>query len=65
MGNDNKRSGSGLDRRHLLQAGLAAAFAAPLGAFGAAQERPVSISRSFRCAGRPRMAPSSPARRAS
>ncbi|MDH6259200.1 ABC transporter substrate-binding protein [Bradyrhizobium sp. BR13661] len=37
MGNDNKRGGSGLDRRHLLQAGLAAAFAAPLGAFGAAQ----------------------------
>ena len=30
MGNDNKGSGSGLDRRHLLQAGLAAAFAAPL-----------------------------------
>ncbi|MCJ9735465.1 ABC transporter substrate-binding protein, partial [Bradyrhizobium sp. PRIMUS42] len=37
MDNDNKRSGSGLDRRHLLQAGLAAAFAAPLGALGAAQ----------------------------
>src|SRR6266700_5577906 len=34
MGNDNKR-GSGFDRRHLLQAGLAAAFAAPLGALGA------------------------------
>src|SRR6476469_8865360 len=37
MGNDDKRAGSGLDRRHLLQTGLAAAFAAPLGAFGAAQ----------------------------
>ena len=35
MGNDDKRNGSGLDRRHLLQAGLAAAFAAPLGALGA------------------------------
>ena len=35
MGNDNKRAGSRLDRRHLLQAGLAAAFAAPLGALGA------------------------------
>jgi len=29
MSNDNKRGGSHLDRRHLLQAGLAAAFAAP------------------------------------
>src|SRR3954454_22554858 len=37
MGNDNKRDGSRLDRRHLLQAGLAAAFVAPLGVFGAAQ----------------------------
>jgi NitT/TauT family transport system substrate-binding protein len=36
MDNDNRR-GSSLDRRHLLQAGLAAAFAAPLGAFGAAR----------------------------
>jgi NitT/TauT family transport system substrate-binding protein len=35
MNNDNKRGGSGLDRRHLLQAGLAAAFAAPLGTLGA------------------------------
>ncbi|WP_234679856.1 ABC transporter substrate-binding protein [Bradyrhizobium monzae] len=34
MNNDNKR-GSGLDRRHLLQAGLATAFAAPFGALGA------------------------------
>ncbi|MGY4512910.1 ABC transporter substrate-binding protein [Bradyrhizobium sp. USDA 3650] len=37
MNDDDKRDGSRLDRRHLLQAGLAAAFAAPLGAFGAAQ----------------------------
>ncbi|GMO98875.1 ABC transporter substrate-binding protein [Bradyrhizobium sp. TM239] len=35
MNNDDKRGGRGLDRRHLLQAGLAAAFAAPLGALGA------------------------------
>ena len=34
MNNDDRR-GSRLDRRHLLQAGLAAAFAAPLGALGA------------------------------
>ena len=37
MNSENKRGGSSFDRRHLLQAGLAAAFAAPLGAFGAAQ----------------------------
>lgn len=37
MNNDDKRAGSRLDRRHLLQAGLTAAFAAPLGALGAAQ----------------------------
>src|SRR6478609_8199472 len=37
MNDDDKQGGSRLDRRHLLQAGLAAAFAAPLGAFGAAQ----------------------------
>lgn len=36
MSNEDKRSGSRLDRRHLLQAGLAAAFAAPFGALGAA-----------------------------
>jgi NitT/TauT family transport system substrate-binding protein len=35
MNNEDKRGGSKLDRRHLLQAGLAAAFAAPLGALGA------------------------------
>ncbi|WP_035669102.1 ABC transporter substrate-binding protein [Bradyrhizobium liaoningense] len=35
MKNDDKRSGASLDRRYLLQAGLAAAFAAPLGALGA------------------------------
>ncbi|WP_448044206.1 ABC transporter substrate-binding protein [Bradyrhizobium liaoningense] len=35
MDNQDKRGGSALDRRHLLQAGLAAAFAAPLGALGA------------------------------
>jgi NitT/TauT family transport system substrate-binding protein len=35
MNDEDKRGGRGLDRRHLLQAGLAAAFAAPLGALGA------------------------------
>ncbi|MET4256132.1 NitT/TauT family transport system substrate-binding protein [Bradyrhizobium sp. S3.12.5] len=43
MNNDNKRGGSGLDRRHLLQAGLAAAFAAPLGALGAQAFAPQAI----------------------
>ena len=37
MNNDNQRAGSSLDRRRLIHAGLAAAFAAPLGALGAAQ----------------------------
>ena len=37
MNNDNQRARSSLDRRRLIQAGLAAAFAAPLGALGAAQ----------------------------
>jgi NitT/TauT family transport system substrate-binding protein len=36
MSDDDKHGGSRLDRRHLLQAGLAAALAAPLGALGAA-----------------------------
>ena len=44
MGNDDKRAGSGLDRRHLLQAGLAAAFAAPLGALGAQAFAPQAIA---------------------
>lgn len=35
MDNQEKRGGSALDRRTLLQAGLAAAFAAPLGTIGA------------------------------
>ncbi|MCS3765540.1 MULTISPECIES: ABC transporter substrate-binding protein [Bradyrhizobium] len=35
MTNETRRGGSTLDRRHLLRAGLAAAFAAPLGALGA------------------------------
>src|SRR5262245_23503008 len=35
MNDEQKRGGSALDRRHLLQASLAAAFAAPLGALGA------------------------------
>lgn len=35
MRNEEKRQPTKLDRRHLLQAGLAAAFAAPLGALGA------------------------------
>ncbi|WP_128927191.1 ABC transporter substrate-binding protein [Bradyrhizobium guangxiense] len=44
MNNDTKRSGSGLDRRHLLQAGLAAAFAAPLGALGAQAFAPRAVA---------------------
>ncbi|MHC2282260.1 NitT/TauT family transport system substrate-binding protein [Bradyrhizobium diazoefficiens] len=43
MNNENKRGGSSLDRRHLLQAGLAAAFAAPLGALGAQAFAPQPI----------------------
>ncbi|APO51320.1 ABC transporter substrate-binding protein [Bradyrhizobium diazoefficiens] len=43
MNNENKRGGSSLDRRHLLQAGLAAAFAAPLGALGAQAFAPPPI----------------------
>ncbi|MGV7213990.1 ABC transporter substrate-binding protein [Bradyrhizobium sp. UFLA05-112] len=42
--NENKRGGSGLDRRHLLQAGFAAAFAAPLGAIGAQAFAPRAIT---------------------
>ncbi|MBB4261004.1 MULTISPECIES: ABC transporter substrate-binding protein [unclassified Bradyrhizobium] len=44
MNNDDKRAGRGLDRRHLLQAGLAAAFAAPLGALGAQAFAPRGIA---------------------
>ncbi|MEY9304812.1 NitT/TauT family transport system substrate-binding protein [Bradyrhizobium ottawaense] len=44
MNNDDKRGGRGLDRRHLLQAGLAAAFAAPLGALGAQAFAPRGIA---------------------
>ncbi|MCP3369625.1 ABC transporter substrate-binding protein [Bradyrhizobium cajani] len=44
MNNDNKSAGSRLDRRHLLQAGFAAAFAAPLGALGAQAFAPRGIA---------------------
>jgi NitT/TauT family transport system substrate-binding protein len=44
MSNDNKHGGSRLDRRHLLQAGLAAAFAAPLGAIGAQAFAPRAVA---------------------
>ncbi|MBR0857998.1 ABC transporter substrate-binding protein [Bradyrhizobium liaoningense] len=44
MNDDNKRAGSRLDRRHLLQAGFAAAFAAPLGALGAQAFAPRGIA---------------------
>src|SRR3954463_3266922 len=37
MNDDDKHGGSRLHRRHLLQAGLSSALAAPLGGFGAAQ----------------------------
>lgn len=43
MNNENKRGGSSLHRRHLLQAGLAAAFAAPLSALGAQAFAPQPI----------------------
>ncbi|WP_027524491.1 ABC transporter substrate-binding protein [Bradyrhizobium sp. Ec3.3] len=42
--NEGKRGSSGFDRRHLLQAGLAAAFAAPLGALGAQAFAPRAIA---------------------
>ena len=44
MSNDNKRGGSRLDRRRLLQAGLATAFAAPLGALGAQAFAPQAVA---------------------
>ncbi|MBP1090829.1 ABC transporter substrate-binding protein [Bradyrhizobium diazoefficiens] len=47
MNNENKRGGSSLHRRHLLQAGLAAAFAAPLGALGAQAVAPQPIGSSI------------------
>jgi NitT/TauT family transport system substrate-binding protein len=42
--NDEDKSRSNFDRRHLLQAGLAAAFAAPLGALGAQAFAPRAIA---------------------
>src|SRR5258708_35029845 len=53
MNNDNKRGGSSLDRRHLLQAGLAAAFAAPLGAIGAQAFAPRAIAPGIHLSGFP------------
>lgn len=44
MNNQDERGGSKLDRRYLLQAGLAAAFAAPLGALGAQAFSPRAIA---------------------
>ncbi len=43
MTDNNERRGSGLDRRHLIQAGLAAAVAAPLGAMGAKAFAPLGL----------------------
>src|SRR6516225_7786896 len=44
MNDEDKGGGSGLDRRHLIKAGLAAAFAAPLGALGAQALAPRAIA---------------------